>query len=91
MGQSVLGQSQEPRLRGQVKNGAVGSRAVGYSIVEAVSIDAIADLAKGLPGARDPFPVVGEGRGGGYDFSGLPLAPAAEEFRRVPLPFAASQ
>ena len=34
---------------GKVKNGAVGSRPAGYSIVEAGSIDAAADLAKGCP------------------------------------------
>lgn len=33
----------------RVKDGAVGQRATGYSIVEANSIDAAAELAKGCP------------------------------------------
>ena len=34
---------------GKVKDGPVGSRATGYSIVEAGSVDAAAELAKGCP------------------------------------------
>jgi hypothetical protein len=34
---------------GKVKDGPVGSRASGYSIVEAGSIDAATELAKGCP------------------------------------------
>ena len=34
---------------GKVKDGPVGSRASGYSIVEAASIDAATELAKGCP------------------------------------------
>ena len=34
---------------GRVKDGPVGSRATGYSIVEAGSVDAAAELAKGCP------------------------------------------
>ena len=34
---------------GRVKDGAVGSRATGYSILEAGSIDAATELAKGCP------------------------------------------
>ena len=34
---------------GKVKNGPVGQRSTGYSIVEAGSIDAAAEMAKGCP------------------------------------------